>query len=82
VYAGALSHADYNIGCFLDALEESGQRDDTLVMYLMGDNGVSAERSLQARATRSAHPETELRRASVPAVDDRRAPAAPAPTIT
>jgi arylsulfatase len=47
VYAGALSHADYNIGRLLDALEESGQRDNTLVIFIMGDNGASAEGSLQ-----------------------------------
>jgi arylsulfatase A-like enzyme len=47
VYAGALSHADFNIGRVLDALEESGQRDNTLVIFMMGDNGASAEGSLQ-----------------------------------
>ena len=47
VYAGALSHADYNIGRVLDALEESGQRDNTLVIFMMGDNGASAEGTLQ-----------------------------------
>jgi arylsulfatase len=47
VYAGALSHADFNIGRLLDALEESGQRDNTLVIFMMGDNGASAEGSLQ-----------------------------------
>jgi arylsulfatase len=47
VYAGALSHADYNIGRLLDALEASGQRDNTLIIFMMGDNGASAEGSLQ-----------------------------------
>jgi arylsulfatase len=47
VYAGALSHADYNIGRLLDALEQSGQMDSTLVIFMMGDNGASAEGSLQ-----------------------------------
>jgi len=47
VYAGALSHADYNIGRLLDALQESGQMDNTLVIFMMGDNGASAEGSLQ-----------------------------------
>jgi arylsulfatase len=47
VYAGALSHADHNIGRVLDALEESGQRDNTLIIFMMGDNGASAEGSLQ-----------------------------------
>ncbi|TAI64061.1 arylsulfatase [Bradyrhizobium sp. Leo170] len=47
VYAGALSHADYNIGRLLDAVEQSGQMDNTLVVFMMGDNGASAEGSLQ-----------------------------------
>jgi len=47
VYAGALSHADYNIGRLLDAVEQSGQMDNTLVIFMMGDNGASAEGSLQ-----------------------------------
>jgi arylsulfatase len=47
VYAGALSHADHNIGRLLDAVEQSGQLDNTLVIFMMGDNGASAEGSLQ-----------------------------------
>jgi arylsulfatase len=47
VYAGALSHADHHIGRLLDALDQSGQADNTLVVFMMGDNGASAEGSLQ-----------------------------------
>jgi arylsulfatase A-like enzyme len=47
VYAGALSHADYNIGRLLDAVEQSGKLDNTLVIFMMGDNGASAEGTLQ-----------------------------------
>jgi arylsulfatase len=47
VYAGALSHADYNIGRLLDAVEQSGQTENTLVIFMMGDNGASAEGTLQ-----------------------------------
>ena len=47
VYAGALSHADYDIGRVLDAVQDSGQLDNTLVIYMMGDNGASAEGTLQ-----------------------------------
>jgi arylsulfatase len=47
VYAGALSHADHNIGRLLDAVEQSGQMDNTLIIFMMGDNGASAEGSLQ-----------------------------------
>ena len=47
VYAGALHHADHEIGRIIDAVEESGQLDNTLIIYIMGDNGASAEGSLQ-----------------------------------
>ena len=47
VYAGALSYADSQIGRLLDAVQESGQLDNTLVIFIMGDNGASAEGGLQ-----------------------------------
>jgi len=47
VYAGALSHADHHIGRLLNALDQSGQADNTLIIFMMGDNGASAEGSLQ-----------------------------------
>ena len=43
VYAGALSYADFNIGRILDAVEKTGEMDNTIVIYIMGDNGASAE---------------------------------------
>jgi arylsulfatase A-like enzyme len=43
VYAGALAHCDYQINRILDALEETGRMDNTLVIYIMGDNGASGE---------------------------------------
>ena len=43
VYAAALSHADYQMGRVLDAIEELGILDNTLVIYIQGDNGASAE---------------------------------------
>ena len=42
VYAGFLAHADHHIGRLLDYLEETGQRDSTLVI-LVSDNGASGE---------------------------------------
>ena len=47
VYAGALSHADNQIGRVVDAVRDSGQIDKTLIIYEMGDNGASAEGTLQ-----------------------------------
>ena len=43
VYAAALSHADYQMGRILDAIEQQGELDNTLVIYIQGDNGASAE---------------------------------------
>jgi len=45
VYAAALAHMDFQINRILDAIEETGEMDNTLVIYLMGDNGASAEGS-------------------------------------
>jgi arylsulfatase A-like enzyme len=42
-YAAALAHADYQVGRVIDAIEEMGELDNTLVIYIMGDNGASAE---------------------------------------
>ena len=43
VYAGFLEHTDYHVGRLIDALEDLGVLDDTLVYYIVGDNGASAE---------------------------------------
>jgi arylsulfatase A-like enzyme len=59
VYAGALSHADYNTGRLLDAVEQSGQLDNTLVIFMMGDNGASAEGTLQGTTNEVAMDETD-----------------------
>ena len=47
VYAATVAQCDYEIGRVLDSLEKSGQLDNTLVIYLEGDNGASAEGTLQ-----------------------------------
>jgi arylsulfatase len=43
VYAGYLSQTDYNAGRVLDAIGQLGQLDNTLVFYIVGDNGASPE---------------------------------------
>lgn len=43
VFAGYTEHADTQAGRLLDALDELGVRDNTLVFYIWGDNGSSAE---------------------------------------
>ena len=43
VYAGFLEHTDHHVGRLIDALAELEILDDTLVYYIIGDNGASAE---------------------------------------
>jgi arylsulfatase A-like enzyme len=43
IYAAFLEHTDFHIGRLIDALEGLGVLDDTLVYYILGDNGASAE---------------------------------------
>ena len=47
VYAGFLEHTDHHVGRVVDAIEELGALEDTLVLYIIGDNGASAEGTLQ-----------------------------------
>jgi arylsulfatase len=43
VYAGFLEYTDHHIGRLVDSLQRLGVLDDTLVYYIIGDNGASAE---------------------------------------
>jgi arylsulfatase A-like enzyme len=43
VYAGFMEHTDHHVGRLLDALDDLGITNDTLVYYIIGDNGASAE---------------------------------------
>ena len=43
VYAGYQENADHNVGRILDELERMGTLDDTLVIWIWGDNGASLE---------------------------------------
>jgi arylsulfatase A-like enzyme len=46
VFAGFLEHTDHHVGRLLDALADLEILDDTLVYYIIGDNGASAEGTL------------------------------------
>ena len=46
VFAGFLEHVDAQIGKLVDSIERMGLRDDTLIIYIVGDNGPSAEGTL------------------------------------
>jgi len=43
VFAGFMEMTDFEVGRLLDAIEEIGELDNTLFIYIAGDNGTSAE---------------------------------------
>jgi arylsulfatase A-like enzyme/uncharacterized membrane protein len=43
VYCGYQENADWNVGRLLDAIDEMGDLDNTIVLYIWGDNGASLE---------------------------------------
>jgi arylsulfatase A-like enzyme len=43
VYAGFLEHTDHHVGRLIDAIDDLGILEDTLIYYIVGDNGASAE---------------------------------------
>lgn len=47
IYAGFLEHTDHHMGRLIDSLAALEILDDTLIYVLIGDNGASAEGSLQ-----------------------------------
>jgi arylsulfatase A-like enzyme len=46
IYAGFLEHTDHHVGRLVDGLKDLEVLDETLVYYIIGDNGASAEGSL------------------------------------
>ena len=43
IYAGYIEHTDAQVGRLLESLDAQGVRDNTLIFYIWGDNGSSAE---------------------------------------
>jgi arylsulfatase len=46
VFAGFMSQVDYEVGRVIDGFRQTGQIDNTLVIFVAGDNGASLEGSL------------------------------------
>ncbi|MCC8975886.1 arylsulfatase [Bradyrhizobium brasilense] len=46
VYAAYLAYTDHEIGRVIQAVEDMGKLDNTLIIYISGDNGASAEGSI------------------------------------
>lgn len=62
VYAGFAAHTDHEIGRLVSAVEEMGEMDNTVIIYIAGDNGASAEGQIngmyQEMTYFNAYPET------------------------
>src|SRR5271166_48112 len=43
IYAGFMEQTDHEVGRVVDAIDDLGALDDTLIFYIIGDNGASAE---------------------------------------
>jgi len=43
VFAGFIEHTDHQVGRLIDGFEQRKLRDNTLILYIAGDNGSSAE---------------------------------------
>ena len=56
-YAGFLEHTDHHVGRLIDALEDLDVLDDTLVYYIIGDNGASAEGTINGTFNELARPQ-------------------------
>ena len=50
IYAAFLAYDDYNIGRVIEAVKQEGLADNTLIIFIEGDNGGSAEGTLQGTA--------------------------------
>ena len=46
VYAAYLAYTDYEIGRVVQAIDDTGKLDNTLIIYISGDNGASPEGTL------------------------------------
>ena len=46
VFCGAVEHTDYQIGRIVEAIEQTGELDNTLIIYIAGDNGPTPEGGL------------------------------------
>ena len=55
VYAAYLAYTDHEIGRVIQAVEDMGKLDNTLIIYISGDNGVERRRHTDRHAQRGRH---------------------------
>jgi arylsulfatase A-like enzyme len=74
IYAGFLEQVDHAVGRLVDALEDLGILEDTLIYYMLGDNGASAEGTLKGcfneMTTLNGMPDIETTEFLVSKIDD------------
>jgi arylsulfatase len=46
-YAAFMAHTDHEVGRLIDSLDQSGELDNTLIFFIVGDNGASGEGGLE-----------------------------------
>ncbi len=59
VYAGLITHTDYEIGRLLDAIRTAGHADNTIVFFIADDNGPTAEGGFDGRDALTAEGKSE-----------------------
>ena len=74
IYAGFLEQVDHHVGRLVDAIDDLGVLDDTLIYYIIGDNGASAEGTINGcfNEMTTLNGMAGHRDHRVPAVQDRR----------
>ena len=55
VWAAYMAYTDNEIGRIIDTIEKLGEFDNTLIIWVCGDNGMSAEGSLTERDQHAQH---------------------------
>ena len=78
VFAGYAAYTDHEIGRVIQAVEDMGKLDNTLIIYISGDNGTSAEGTLEGTSNQMTAyngildlPEAELMRTTKPGAPTR-----------
>ena len=54
VVSGSFEHTDFQVGRIIEAIEQMGDIDNTLIIYIPGDNGPTPEGGLQGSNNKSA----------------------------
>lgn len=72
IYAGYLEQTDYNVGRVVKTIDDLGLKDNTVVIYIVGDNGASAEGQVEGAVNLEAAMNGVVQKteAMLPQIDD------------